>query len=423
MASLPLKFFWCALLIMPGLMHAGDVLFIESFENFDLKKLPPGWSTTNSADLAIVDEPGHGKVFRISHKGNGYCALSVSLDPGKVRGHQIRVAASAKFPGNYKPIQGQEWARPKLQLLVKDKAGKDNYFGQDAQPNKPEWQDLQCTAAIDKDADKIEAYVRLDLVAAEVFFDDFSVEVDPAPNSVPPKGAVAAASAAPATPTAPAVPGAPAPPDNNQGTAAKAPKKTLDDGGMIFSPELAAALQKARGTTAATPNTLLFAGPGLPIKELDGKHPDKWTVLAVKDPKELIGPLAGPRGLLISLPDQIAKEKPEVVVLFGDMTPGRKLTSTEQLDWCDVARLCLRMGTLPVLAIPPGTGGGEKEQLHVFMLAALDTVTDKGCLAIELKAPTFVPRRIAEMTNLLDKFVFCRISPDAPVTGKKPEDE
>ncbi|MCY3020528.1 MAG: hypothetical protein NTW87_16020 [Planctomycetota bacterium] len=426
---------WCLVaLLWVTSGRASEQLVFEDFEKLDLKKLPAGWSITNAGDFSLVDDPTHGKVLRINHQGNGWPQLFVQLDPAKVRGHVVRIAASTRFPGGYVPIDKKPWARPKLSLLFKDKSGKDHYLDATPEPNKPDWQDIENKTSVDNEVESVSVFLRVDLVAAEIFFDDFSVEMDPDPNSAPRKSKPAQGAGTPAVvaqptpsplqppPSQPA-PTPPATGGDQTAPAAKAPKRALEDGGMLFGPEIAAALQKT--VKAQTANTYALIGPGLPIKELEtAKPPDKWTRVPNKD---MLGPLASPRRLLPLLPDYIAKNKPEVVFLFGETTTSRKMTMLEALDWEDLARICLRMGVVPVLAVPPAAPVkegpiGMQEDLRTSMVKA---ATDANCPAVDLKTPAQIPRLVTQMVHLLDRHVYCRVPLDAPATGttKKPEDE
>ena len=383
-----------------------EVLVSEDFEKLDLKQLPSGWTIVSANDFSIVDEAGRGKVLRISHKGGGWPQLAVALDANKVRGHVVRISALAKFPGGYTPLPDKTWARPKIMLTFKDKDGKDHYCGGDLEPNKPEWQQVSNSATIDKDAQAIGAYLRIDLVAAEAFFDDFRVELDP--DGVAPKTATPAAGTNPKPAT-----GAPA---GNE-AAAKAPKRTLEEGGALFGPEIAGALQKIVKPGSA--NSFAVIGPGLPLKEMEGKTPDKWTRLP--NSKEVAGATAGPRVLLATLPDFLAKSKPEVVFVVGEITTTRKTAMLEALDWEDVARVCLRMGVVPVLVVPPAAPAkegpiGMAEDVRTGMTKAAE---EAKCPAIDLKTLATVHRLVTQMLGLLDKHVFCRVPLDQPGADTK----
>ncbi|HYG76431.1 MAG TPA: hypothetical protein VEK08_15605 [Planctomycetota bacterium] len=424
--------------LAPALL-AGEVIFSEDFDKTDLPKLQTApWNVTAPADLSIADEPNRGKVLRINGKGNGWPSLSYTLDLAKVRGKKVRVAAAAKFPGNYTPLAGKDWARPKLQLIWKEKGGKDRYAEAVPQPNTPDWQNLETSDTIDKEAESAVVFIRVDLVAADVYFDNFICDVD-SDGSKPATPATPATPANPANPpvannTPPAQPGkAPAPPatpaapvlTGPAAIAAKAPKKTLDDGGVTFGPEIAAALQKSI-KPSANKNTFALVGPGLPIKELETKTPEKWTKVAMT--KETSGPLASPRNLLAVLPKFIAETKPEVVFIFGETAPtARKVTHTEHYDWEDLAKVCIRLGVIPVLAVPAAQPPDPKateprEDLRAVMLTAAG---DANCPVIDLKAPTQIPRRVAIMVDYFDKYVFCRVEPETPTAGtvKKPDEE
>lgn len=411
-----------AVLLTPPRSGAGELIVFEDFEKFDLKQLPAGWIPTSAGDFSIVDEPGHGKVLKISHKGGGRPSLAVALDPAKVRGHVVRIAALAKFPGVFTSIADKAWACPKIMLQFKDKDGGDHYCGRDIEAGRTDWQSVFNHTTIDKEANSIGAYLRIELVAAEVFFDDFSVELDPDLNAPPPKSKGAHGTTPTAGGTSPAGGTAAG---GNAAAAAKAPKRDLEQGGAFFGPEMAAALQKAIKPGAA--NTYAAIGPGLPMREFEGKAPEKWTRAPLG--KEAVGAALLPRNLLATLPDFIVKSKPEVVFLVGEVTTTRKLSMLESLDWEDLARLCLRLGAVPVLAVPPAAPVkdgpvGLQDDLRSAMVRA---ATEANCPAIDMKNLQLLPRLEAQMLGLLDKHVFCRSPLDqpgsVPTPGKKVEEE
>jgi hypothetical protein len=397
-----------AVVLLAPCLGAAETLAAMDFETLDLKALPAGWFASRPEDMAIVDEAGRGKILRITHKGNGWAHLQITLDAAKVRGRTIRISALAKLPGTYQPRPDpkENWAKPRITLTYKDKDGKDQHPGDVApEPNKPEWQNLARTFTIHVEANDIKVAMRIDLVAAEVFFDNFIIELDPDLSKPP----VTGGTTTPATPAAP------------QSPAAKAPKRTLDDGGLLFGPEIAEALTKA--VKPGTANSYAIVGPGLPLRELDGKPPEKWTRAPAT--KETAGLLAAPRRLLPLLPDYISGNKPEVIFLVGEITTTRKLSLYESLDWEDLARLCLRMGSVPVMVIPPAAPSKEgpitmAEDVRTSMIRA---ATDANCPAIDLKTLAQVPRLVTQMTTLLDKHVFCRAPLDAPTPAKKKDEE
>lgn len=388
--------------------RASEVLAMESFDKLELAKLPGGYLSSGAGSLSLVDEPGRGKVLKIANKPDGWPFLGVSLDAAKVRGRKVRVSAWGKFPGNYTPVGGKDWARPRMYLAVSVKNQKDPFHfdaKQPLQPGRPDWQQLMTgVATVDAQAEKVEAFVRIDMVAAEVFFDDFVVELDPDEAQAPPKPNDAA-------PAGAAVPAAAAP-AVNEAVAAKAPLKSIDDGGVVFSPQVAVGMQKGLKPGAA-PRTLAFAGPGLPLRELEAALPEKWKRAPAG--KEFSGSIATPRNLLAALPELLAKEKPEVIFLAAEAVPARKPSSTERQDWEDVARLCLRMGAVPVLGVPPGQEG--KDDMRAAMLAAAG---DAQCPVIDLRGTTQAGKRAAAAIDLLEKFVFCRVAPETVAGTKKP---
>ncbi|MGD0089862.1 MAG: SUMF1/EgtB/PvdO family nonheme iron enzyme, partial [Planctomycetota bacterium] len=185
---------------------AGELLLFEDFEKLNLQQLPTGWTLNDpTGAISIVDEPGRGKVLKISNKGGSYARLSIPLDPAKVRDHTVRISAWAKFPGSYTPHPNPAlyWARPKFQLTFKDKEGKDHYpCGYELAPNKPDWQIYKNPGKIDKEAQSVTVWLSVDLVAAEAFFDDLCVELVPDLNSPPQRPKPVAGNAAGGGPAA-----------------------------------------------------------------------------------------------------------------------------------------------------------------------------------------------------------------------------
>jgi hypothetical protein len=412
-------------MFIASLASAGETILFENFDKMDLKNLPSGWSVSKADDLSIVDEAGRGKVLKISHKGNGWPSLNFNVDPAKLKGKLVRVSAAVKFPGTYTPMPDKAWARPKFFISYKDKGGADKFVSGEPEQNKPDWQTLFGTATVEPDVGQITASLRIDLVAAEVYFDDFAIEVEPDLNAAPPKSGTAPATTNPAATTTPPKPatGGPATAPaaaGNDALAKSAPKKTFEDGGFLFSPEIAANLQK-NVKAGATKNTVLMIGPGLPHKDLESKLPEKWV--RVPTPKELMSAAANPRALLAVLPKFLIEHKPEVVVLVPENAPGRKPSSTEQYDWEDLARICQRLGAVPVLTVPTAAAGEAKDDLHAPLMAAAGDSLSPG---IDMKAPSVAPRRLLSVLDLLEKHVYCRTAVDAPTPGatpKKPEEE
>jgi len=415
---------------------AGEQLIFEDFEKLNLQQLPAGWTLKSPGDFSLVDEPGHGKVLKISTKGGGWARLEITLDLAKVRDHNVRISALAKFPGNYTPIPEKTWAHPKILLTFKDKDGKENYAGCDLEPNKPDWKLVESHTKIDKEAQSVGLYLGVDLVAAEVFFDDFCVELDPDLKSAPGR-------TKPVAPT-PATGGTTAPTPAAGGTVApatavtpadKAPRKTLEEGGALFGPDIATALHKL--VKPGTSYVFASLGPGLPKPEFDGKQLekwDKWSRLTLPSETGLIGPTATPRNLLGAVPTYIAglkaDQKPDVVFVIGEIAPKRKLTMLESLDWEDLGRVCLRLGAVPVMAVPaapPAIKDGPVGMQDDVRTAMLKAASDLNCPVIDcnLKDPKQLPRLVKQMLMLIDKHILWRTPVEQPggaQPGKKGEE-
>jgi hypothetical protein len=388
-------------------VRAAEILLNEDFEKLDLKNIPLLYSTY-SEDLSIVEDAAQGKVLKISHAGGERPALSVQLDAAKIGGHTLRVSVMAKMPAAFAAVPDKTAAQAYVQLVVKNSDGNDIAASAKilaVEPNKAEWQKLSFTTAVEKDAAYAAVSVGLNWIKADVCFDNLVVELDPETKVATPE----------VTPKpTPTVPVAPKPPDPTKilaDLAEKAPAVKMDMGGINFGPELAAAMQKWLPKITGTKNTIVFAGPGMPMADVDKKLPAGWTGA---QSKETCGAAAIPRSLFVTLPDYLAKQKPEIVILFGDANPSRKLDPTERLDWEDLARLCLRMGALPVLATPPSAGNEQKDELRNILIKASE---DLHCPLVEARAG-LIGARVGELTDMLQRYVLGRVPPDAPETRK-----
>ena len=284
-----------------------------------------------------------GKVLKILHKGGDNPELSIRLDLSKVAGHTIRVTAMAKAPAPIKPVDGKPEAQPEIKLTIRDKDGADTVTRKVPVSDKTDWQRFSFLATIDRTASSAMLSVGLNLAAGEIWFDELSIEADPDARI-----------------------------ELLADLAAKATVKKIDLGGSIFNPEIAEAMQKFHEHGKPTPNVIGLAGPGLPIPEVEGKPPTGWSIKSAKNLDE------PPRVLLAHLPEFLGKEKPEIVFLFADAGSPRKLNALEALDWQDLAKLCGRLGAVPVLVVPIAAGNEDKDALRTALLKAADAVHCRG---------------------------------------------
>lgn len=353
-------------------LFSGEVLLRESFDTLDVKNPPLGYSLFGQA-FAVVPDPAQGKMLKIAQRSADNPEFSIQLDLNKVAGHTVRIVAFARVPVEIKPVDGKPDAQPQLKFIAKDHAGADKAVTKSPLESSRDWQRLAIIGSIDKDAAAACVNVGLNGVAGEVQFANISVEIDPDTRL-----------------------------ELLAEAAAKAPLRKLDMGGMAFGPEIADAMQKARTrykTPASTPNTLMFAGPGLPVPELEAKLPTGWTARAVK---ELDAP---PRALLATLAENVGREKPEVVILFGDGGSPRKLAALERLDWEDLVRLSLRLGSVPVLVPPVSQNNEDKDVLRGAMLRAAEVT---HCPVMELGAPGTNAARLNDAVQMIQRYIFAR---------------
>jgi hypothetical protein len=360
---------------------AGEFALREDFEKLDLNALPLGYSTFKS-DFAIIADPAKGKALKISQRGGDDPEFSMQLDLNKVAGHTLRIVCFARLPAALKPVDGKPDAGPLLKFIAKDHEGTDKVATKVPAADTKEWQRLALIATVDKDAAMACVNVGLNLSAGEVQFASLSVEVDPDTRV-----------------------------EELADAAAKAPVRKLELGGIAFDPEIADAMQKTRAKSKVNANAMTFAGPGLPVPELEAKPPGGWTV---KSGRELD---TAPRLLLAQLPEVLGREKPEIVFLFGDANSTRKVPALERLDWEDVARLCLRLGSVPVLVPPVSQNNEDKDAVRAAMLHGAEVV---HCPVMEMGAAAATPARLGDATMLIQKHVFAR-DPKLGPDGRGPD--
>jgi len=197
---------------------------------------------------------------------------------------------------------------------------------------------------------------------------------------------------------------------------AEFPQKVLEEAGFTFNGDIVKALQ---GTVAkagkANKNTFAVLGIGMPNKDISVKVPTGWTYVGLKEfAKELTGSAATPRNLLAALPEFLAKEKPEIVVIIPDQAAGRKTSDAEIFDWEDTARLCVRFGALPVFGISPSFPAADKEAKDLRTIVSEAAIAAQ-CPTIDLKAPSQFSKRLVELMALLEEHVYKRAVTAKPV--------
>jgi len=409
--------FWAVVLVLvAGSACAGEAFLAADFKNLDLGKLPEGWElkgTTAPADISIADDPAKGKVLRICHKGGGCPALEIKLDIVRVRGVKVRASVLAKCPASYKPVPEKQGA-PQLSLSCLAKGGQTLGMVSSASPDNLDWQNVAASYDVPADAEALTVSLRIVEVAADVCFDALRVEVEGSPPAQPVEGPPLPPSKGvqpAATPPAPAGQAAPAatvaapakPKIVPTGAAATAPSKSMENDGLVFSPEIAAVLAAARKKGAAE-RSYAVVGPGAQLLDSAAKPFGKWTRIAVS--KDMSGTLAAPENLVSSLPGFVVAQKPEIVIVAGGACEARKLAYHESCDYEDLARICLRFGVMPVLAVPPA---GPLDDLRTEMLEAAKAA---NCPAVEPKSPAQAPVRILQVLGLLERHVLER----APAT-------
>ena len=83
---------------------------------------------------------------------------------------------------------GFDWARPAIVISTLDKTGKPTQAAWclPLDQKMPEWQQLVHIRTIPADAEGASVRIDMHVIAADVYFDDFSAELDPDPKSAPP---------------------------------------------------------------------------------------------------------------------------------------------------------------------------------------------------------------------------------------------
>lgn len=165
-----------------------NTLVFEDFEKFELANTS-GIRLIIPASLSIVEEPGHGKVLRINYSGTGAAEVIYYLPMAKVAGRTIRYSVLAKCAKGFPPRPPNNNAGPKLLLRYSDNSPNLRYSEADITPRETDWHRISATHTLPPEAKNILLGIRVQDVTADVLFDDFRIEVDPAPdtNSKPPR--------------------------------------------------------------------------------------------------------------------------------------------------------------------------------------------------------------------------------------------
>jgi hypothetical protein len=422
MARIPVKKIFAtasviAFFVLLAGQHAfcGEMLINENFDALKLDQLPPGWSRAQPNQLSLVDEPGRGKVLKIVNNDDRYPYVMATLEPGKASGKEVTISVAAKFPGTYVPKAENLTASPKVIFKALDNGNKT--LVEEAlvpQASKPDWQNLTATVNVPADAVNVSVSLCIQFVTCEVYFDNLTIEAKPGPGApaVPAPVAVAPNPTAtnPAVKAPPVPAPAPAPVPVPAVALDKVPKKTLEDGGILFGPDYVKTLQKTYPSKNVNPALAMFVGPGFTEKDASPKIGSGWKV--VPPSVKLVGAQAAPRALLALLPEVLVKEKPEVVFISGDLAPGRKPTTTEADDWDDVARLCVRLDALPIMVLHPND---NKDELFDRIFQGIRRAVDVNTMLAVTSIPqeTF-GKRAGVLLKLLDTYVFMRVKPNDP---------
>ena len=399
------------LVLLAGAARAGDPLVAVDFKRLDLTLLPDGWSLKDPGDVSIKDDQAKGKVLCINHKADNDPTLEIKLDITKVRGCKVRATAWGKCSIQYSAMPGQAMG-PMLAIIRRAKGGDGWRQGSCCGPANTNWQALVNTLDIPIDAEAVTVSLSVVKVIGEGHFDELRVEVEgaPPPNPfagagqapTPPAQAPAPFGQAPPAPT-PGVPAATVPSAASSlptpAGAATAPKKTVEDDGILFSPEIAATLAAALKKGAAE-RSYAVVGPGAPLRDIEAKPLGKWSRIAVAG--NLFGAPAAPENLLSTLPGFVVAQKAEVVIVAGGACGAHKLSYLQLHDWVDVAKVCLRLGAVPVLALPPA---GALDELRRDMLEAAKAA---NCPAVDPKNATLAPLRMQQLLDLLERHVLDR---------------
>lgn len=219
------------------------------------------------------------------------------------------------------------------------------------------------------------------------------------PPATPPAAAKAGAPAAPAGGKA-AAPAAPAAPPKPVDPADQAPVKSLEEGGVLFSPSIAKNVRKYLTRTGTDKHEVIFIGPGVSGADKAKLMPPSGNGWTYKSGPETVtkATITGLE-LMEELPGALSGFKPGIVVIVG--VAGRpKILPTDKQDWSDVAVLCLRYGAIPVLAIPASTN--EDDPLRWSLRGASSNI---NVPAVDTGAGT-VADRLPSLIKLIEAHVY-----------------
>jgi hypothetical protein len=401
-----------------GTVCAGETVLKEDFEKLDLKSLPQGWRVITAEEIAIVQE-GASKVLRINHKGEGIAELNIPIDAKQVRGRKMLVTVKMKVPAGYTPVREKQ-GMPQLVTIIESGGRRRVLYG-GPPPTARGWVRMRSPLQVPADTSSLTIGLRVKWVACEAFYDDLTITVEGQPATAVAGGTTPGpnASKSPSTGTA-------------KSTAAlgiNVSRHHVQDHGARMGPQVVAAMRALR-RPGATAKTFVVIGAAAPLKELGKASPvPAWTQLT--PPSELTGVKATPEALFLKLPTFLSTKKPEVVLFACGGSEAEERTYKERYDWDDLARLCLRFGALPVLAVPPEKAECPSrveilEAVRLSNLPAVEVSPLDGGERVSLakgSVPAPFPHRVAWLIRNLEEHVCGRKPAKDPAQSTGNEDE
>ncbi|MCZ7648206.1 MAG: hypothetical protein M5U26_23595 [Planctomycetota bacterium] len=389
-----------AALLAHGGARAGSVPIQEAFEKMDLERLPANLAVNGKdkdAVIEIAEQGQRGKTLHLKAAKDGLIpGLQYTLDPKAYAGKPIRFTFKALFPGKYEPNAEKTWERPRVVFAGKQTEEKTWYWGPPyPKPETAEWQTLSGTATVPADIQNLTLWVRIDRRAAEVWYDDLVLELEPGADPPPEPQAEGGVKPRPL---------------NADELAQKAPARELQATGLYFAPDVAV---NVRGTLRKSPVKDAAAGKVLWVGSVSEKLPlPPPGYQYAKGPPAVLGHDADALALLRELPDVLLKEKPAFVLL----QPGamREVPESIKADWTDVAVLCGLFGAVPVVVVPDAAK--DDDPLRSSLLGA---VQESKLPALDARGEA-LDKRAEQMLQLASRYVL-GLGGDAEsgaVTGK-----
>lgn len=382
----PMSLVLAALIALAASCRAGDALVEENFDKLNLGALPVGWTAAKD-EVSLIDVDGRGKVLRINQQGQGRALFKIDLDRQTVAGGTVSVKVRAKLAQPYAPDAAKN---AYIFVGFSFTNGTSSRVQATMIPsNLPDWYELSPNQPIAADVQGVSVVLGITGLAGDVYFDDLVITLsgkallkqeggDKAELAVSAAGKISA-------------PPVDATPEQRKKLSGL-PEKSLSGDGFHFDASVFITGQNAV-KSGMKKCSYAVVGPGAPLANITAKSIPNWSQLGA-EPKSVQG--IATENLAVSLPTFLTTNKPEVAFLVSGAKTER-LPADERSEWEDLAGLCYRYGTIPVIVLP-----ADEEQRKILLEAAQTT----KCAVLDHREP--LDRRMHQLLAFIEEFILER---------------